>query len=177
LHILVILVIPWLLTLRGCVEPYRVPKGSGTPEVSVAKIVKVVKKQKKKKHLLVNAQSAISFYVPDLDDSKILRQVDDDTQETYRADPNRILSTLGSARAGKMGAGGGNEGGWPDGMDNAVVRFIRMEYNGAGWDDGMDAVSRADLNFLDAFHQLTGFKVARGVPLREEFSFFATRKK
>ena len=109
IHILVILVIPWLLSMRGCVDPYRVPKGSGTPEVSVAKIVKVVKKQKKKKHLLVNAQSAISFYVPDLDDSKILRQVDDDTQETYRADPNRILSTLGSARAGKMGAGGGKD--------------------------------------------------------------------
>ena len=160
IHILVILVIPWLLSMRGCVDPYRVPKGSGTPEVSVAKIVKVVKKQKKKKHLLVNAQSAISFYVPDLDDSKILRQVDDDTQETYQADPNRMMSTLGGARAGKMGVGGGKEGGWPDGMDNAMVRFIRMEYNGSGWDDGMDAASRADLNFLDAFHQLTGFKVA-----------------
>ncbi|MFZ4395195.1 MAG: DUF4159 domain-containing protein [Kiritimatiellia bacterium] len=49
---------------------------------------------------------------------------------------------------------------WPDGMKDMRVRFIRMEYDGAGWDDGMDAVSRADLNFLDAFHALTGFKVA-----------------
>ena len=159
LHLLVIVVIPWLLSLRGCVDPYRVPKGSGTPEVVVAKIVKVVKK-KKKKHLLVNAQSAISFYVPDLDDSPILRQVDDQTQVTYKADPNRTASALGGARAGKMGVGGGKEGGWPDGMDNALVRFIRLEYNGSGWDDGMDAASRADLNFLDSFHTLTGFKVA-----------------
>ena len=158
IHLLVIVVIPWLLSMRGCVDPYRVPKGSGTPEVAAEKIIKVVKK--KKKHLLVNAQSAISFYVPDLDDSKILRQVDQETQMTYQADPNRMMSTLGGARAGKMGVGGGKEGGWPDGMDNAMVRFIRMEYNGSGWDDGMDAASRADLNFLDAFHQLTGFKVA-----------------
>jgi len=158
IHLLVIFIIPWLLGLRGCVTPYRVPKGSGTPEVSVARIVKV-EKRVKKKHLLVNAHSAISFYVPDLDDSKVLKQVDHETQETYQADPTRV-STLGTARAGKMGAGGGKEGGWPDGMDNAVVRFIRLEYSGAGWDDGMDVVARADLNFLDTFHQLTGFKVS-----------------
>ncbi|MEI6211293.1 MAG: DUF4159 domain-containing protein [bacterium] len=50
--------------------------------------------------------------------------------------------------------------GWPDGMETQIVRFVRMEYDGGGWDDGMDDVSRADLNFLDSFHKLTGFTVA-----------------
>ncbi len=45
-------------------------------------------------------------------------------------------------------------------MDNAKVRFIHLEYNGSGWDDGMQAASRGDMNFLDRFHQLTGFKIA-----------------
>ena len=91
------------------------------------------------------------------------RQVDAETQMTYKADPLRVLAATGDrvgAGGGKMGAGGGKGGGWPDGMENAKVRFIRMEYNGRGWDDGMDATTRADMNFLEAFRQLTGFKVA-----------------
>lgn len=158
LHVLLILVIPWLLTMHGCVEPYRVPKGSGTPATlaAVVKVTKVVKK-KKKKRFVINPKSAISFHAPDLDESVAARQVDAETQVTYKADPMRGLA---GAATGKMGVGGGKEGGWPDGMENAKVRFIRLEYNGRGWDDGMDAVARADLNFLDAFQKLTGFKVS-----------------
>jgi hypothetical protein len=48
-------------------------------------------------------------------------------------------------------------------MENHLVRLIRMEYDGHGWDDGMDSAARADLNFLDQFKQLTGFKVANKV--------------
>lgn len=160
LHVLVILVIPWLLTMRGCVEPYRVPKGSGTPATlaSVVKVTKVVKKKAKKRKFVVNPRSAISFHIPDLDESVAARQVEADTQLTYKADPMRGLS--GTGKVGKMGAGGGTQGGWPDGMDNAKVRFIRMEYSGRGWDDGMDMNTRADLNFLAAFNKLTGFKVS-----------------
>ena len=158
-HLLVIVIIPWLLQFLGCVEPYRVPKGRGNPVVALLKIVPPQKKKPPKKFLL-NPNSAIIFYHPDVDDSTVEKQVDEETQITYIADPNRILSTLGTAKAGKMGAGGEGPGGWPDGMENAKVRFIRMEYNGPGWDDGMDAVTRADLNFLDTFHELTGFKVA-----------------
>ena len=167
LHILVILVIPWLLSMRGCVEPYRVQKGSGTPstltaqQVMVKKIVK--KKKQKKKKFIVNPRSAISFHIPDLDESVAAKQVEEESQATYQADPTRVMGlglTLGNSAGGRMGAGGGKEGGWPDGMDNAKVRFIRMEYDGSGWDDGMDPVKRADLNFLDAFYKITGFKVA-----------------
>lgn len=154
MHLFVILVLPWLLTFAGCVDPYRVPKGSGTPEVNVARMVKVVKK-KKKKRVMVNPQSAISFYLPTLDDSAVAKDVEVQSRDTYVADSSRV-----NASAGKMGAGGGKKGGWPDGMANGKVRFIRLEYNGPGWDDGMDAVSRADMNFLDTFKKLTGFNVA-----------------
>lgn len=159
-HLLVIVILPFLLQFVGCVEPYRVPKGSGNPVVALLKSVPVKPKKEKRKQFIVNPNSAISFMVPDLDDSKILKVVDEQTQVTYQADPNRVHATLGTAQAGKMGVGGGRQGGWPDGMENARVRFIRLEYAGSRWDDGMDAVARADLNFLDAFHKLTGFKVS-----------------
>jgi hypothetical protein len=150
-HIALLIILPLLLQLGGCIEPYRVPKGSGNPVVALVKIVKPKPKEKKKK-FLVNPNSPISFYIPQLDDSDVQQKVDELTQLTYVADPSRVM--------GKMGAGGGKTGGWPDGMDKAVVRFIRLEYKGAGWDDGMDPVSRADVNFLTAFRRMTGFKVA-----------------
>lgn len=150
-HITVIFIIPWLLMFFGCVEDYRVPKGSGNPVVALVKIVKP--KKKKVKKFILNPNSAIYFHRPDIDDSELLRQVQEETELTYRADPN--------ARAGKMGAGGGKTGGWPDGMENHKVRFIRVSYSGRNWDDGMDSFTRADMNFLDEFHRLTGFKIAR----------------
>jgi hypothetical protein len=150
IHVCVLVLIPFLLNLVGCVEPYRVPKGSGNPVVALVKIVKP--KKKKKKKMVLNPNSAIYFRQPDLDDTELIKKVQQETELTYRADPN--------AMAGKMGRGGGKKGGWPDGMENHKVRFIRMKYSGGDWDDGMDAVSRADLNFLEEFHNLTGFKIA-----------------
>ena len=149
-HILVI-VTPLLLQLYGCVQNYLVPHGSGRPMVAVVQIVQ--RKKKKKKRFVLNPNSAIYFHVPDLDESNILREVEEMTQLTYVADPN--------ARAGKMGAGGGTEGGWPEGVGNEPIRFIRLEYGGRDWDDGMDAKVNADVNFLQEFRRLTGFKVAR----------------
>jgi hypothetical protein len=124
----------------------------GEPVVAVARVQKVQKKKKKKKKLAVNPNSTICVNFPELDDSKIEQIVEQVSQVEYKADPSRIM-----ARAGKMGAGGKGKGGWPDGMENAMVRFIRLEYNGQGWDDGMDSVSRADMNFLAFFKKLTGF--------------------
>lgn len=146
LHALFILIIPWLLQWLGCVEDYRVPKGRGQPAVAM---VKMVKQKQKKKKLILNPQSAIIFNQPDIEE--LLREVEQETELTYKANPN--------AKAGRMGAGDGQEGGWPDGMENAEVRFIRLRYRGSDWDDGMDARSRADMNFLDEFHKLTGFKI------------------
>lgn len=161
LHVLVILLVPWLLSMRGCVEDYLVQKGSGTPDVGAPPpLVKIVKAKKKKKKYMLNPNSAISFHIPDLDESMVGKQVEEMTQNTYRADPTRVMGSMGTGGGGKLGAGGGKTGGWPDGSENAKFRFIRLEYNGPGWDDGMDAVSRADRNFLDEFRKLTGFKTA-----------------
>jgi len=60
-----------------------------------------------------------------------------------------------------MGKGGGKEGGWPDGVGDDPIRFIRIKHGGPGWDDGMDELSRADMNFLEEFKKVTGFKIAK----------------
>jgi hypothetical protein len=147
-HIVILILIPWLLSLDGCgVEAYKVPKGSGNPVVAMVKMVKP--KKKKKKTLSLRPNSAILFEIPDLDETQVDQVMEEQTQQTYQASNN--------AKAGKMGKGGGTKGGWPEGMEDYKVRFIRLEHSGAGWDDGMDQ-SGADINFLRAFAQSTGFK-------------------
>lgn len=139
-HILILVIIPWLLQFGGCVEGYRVPKGSGNPVVAMVKVVKP--KKKKKKTLTLRPNSAIIFDRPDLDDTEVDQIMDEQTQNQYSARVN--------AKAGKMGAGGGKKGGWPNGMEDYKVRFIRLEHGGIGWDDGMNHTG-ADVNFLRAF--------------------------
>jgi hypothetical protein len=147
-HIVILIVIPALMKMGGCVENYRVPKGSGEPVVAMVKMVKP--KKKKKKRLSLRPNSAIIFEVPDLDDTEVDQQMEEQSQVTYQASAN--------AKAGKMGKGGPGDGGWPQGMDKYKIRFIRLDHGGLGWDDGMDAKSGADINFLRAFAQATGFK-------------------
>jgi hypothetical protein len=158
-HAFVIFLLPLLLALRGgCVSPYRIPKGSGTPEIERQQAVKVVRKKKPRKRFLLNPKSAIVFRLPD--DQLLTREVDRQSQVEYAADPSRVHAQGTGRRGAKLGVGGGSQGGWPDGMENAVVRFIRLEHGGPGWDDGMDTRSRADINFLQEFRKVTGFKVA-----------------
>ena len=146
-HLFILFLLPWLLT-RSCedMEPYKVPKGSGNPVVAMVKMTKP--KKKKKQTLSLRPNSAILYEIPDLDDSQVDQQMEEQTQATYAAN---------NAKSGKMGKGGGKDGGWPEGMDKYKIRFIRLEHNGAGWDDGMDE-SNADINFLRAFAEATGFK-------------------
>ncbi|MDG2399865.1 MAG: DUF4159 domain-containing protein [Akkermansiaceae bacterium] len=146
-HITILIIIPWLLSLGGNVEPYKVPKGSGNPVVAMVKMVKP--KKKKKKTLTLRANSDIIMAIPDLDETEVDREMEKQTQATYEAGA--------IAKAGKIGKGGGTEGGWPAGMEDYKVRFIRLEHGGAGWDDGMNETG-ADLNFLRSFAQATGFK-------------------
>lgn len=163
IHFTVIVVIPYLLTVRGCVEPYRVPGegggGSGVINPVVGYIKKVNPKKRPPKHYVLNPNSSIAFYVPDLNDTTLNVAVDKETQETYEADVAGALQSA-SAGGGRPGQGDGAGYGWPGGMKNAVVRFIRLEYDGENWNDGMDFASRSDLNFLDEFKRETGFKVA-----------------
>jgi len=144
-HVVVIIIIPFLLQVRGCVEPYRVPQGSGEPAVAQ---VKVVKKEKEKKKLTLRPNSAIIFEIPDLDDTEVDKIMEQMTQATYEASVN--------AKAGKLGQGGGKKGGWPEGMEDYKIRFIRLDHGGDGWDDGMNQTD-ADINFLHAFAKATGF--------------------
>ena len=146
LHVLVLFIIPWLLGIGGCVEPYHLPQGSGTPQVM--EVMKVQKK-KKKKRIVLNMNSAIIFHKPEIDESKVFEELEEVTQETYKA----------NNQAGKLGVGGGKKGGWPDGAENARIRFIRLKVSGSmDWDQDMG--DGADYNFLIKFGEYTGFKIA-----------------
>ena len=146
-HITIIILIPWILQLGGCVTPYKVPKGSGNPVVAMVKMVKP--KKKKKKTLTLRPNSAILFEIPDLDNTEADEEMKEMTELTYEANPN--------AAVGQLGKGGGDKGGWPEGMDDYKIRFIRLDHGGQGWDDGMHQTG-ADINFLRHFAQVTGFK-------------------
>lgn len=144
-HFVIIIMIPFLLRLDGCVEAYRVPQGSGEPAVAE---VKVVKKKKEQKKLTLRPNSAIIFDIPDLDDTEVDKLMEEMTQARYEASVN--------AKAGKLGQGEGKKGGWPEGSEDYKFRFIRLDHGGKGWDDGMNQTD-ADINFLHAFAKSTGF--------------------
>jgi hypothetical protein len=82
-------------------------------------------------------------------DSADLKHMEDKTQSQYLA--------LSNAKTNQPGKCKGDKPGWPEGMDDYKIRFIRLDHGGKGWDDGMDA-SGADINFLRAFANITGFK-------------------
>jgi hypothetical protein len=149
-HVFFLIILPWILSFYGCVEDYRVPKGSGNPVVALVRVVKP--KKVEKKTYILNPHSAISFRVPTLEeDSEVEEQIKEMIEHAYEAS---------NALAGKMGAGGGTTGGWPDGMEDHEVRFIRLSFSGPEWDDGMGVDDgRADMNFLDEFHRQTGFNI------------------
>jgi hypothetical protein len=114
-------------------------------------MIKVIKpKKKKRRKYILSKESGIVFEVPDLDDSEVVKDVNESTQLTYVADT--------SAAHGNMGTGGGKQAGWADGFGDGEIRFIRVEYNGAEWDDGMDKSEGADANFLATFQKLSGLK-------------------
>ncbi|MFT5128467.1 MAG: hypothetical protein ACI8W8_002078 [Rhodothermales bacterium] len=146
-HIFLLFILPLLLGFRW-MQAYEIPKGSG---VQAPQVVQVVKKKKKKQEKMVfNPNSAISFLRPDIDESKVLDEVMVETEAQYE---------VTSLATGKLGQGGGKKGGWPNGMENARVRFIRLEYAGGNWDQAMGG--GADYNFLLKFSELTGFKIAK----------------
>ncbi len=175
-HVAIIVVIPWIMQSGGCVEDYLVPGGSGGGGGGgggggqKAQVIRIMKaKQAKKKKYVTRPNSAIYFHVPDLDESQVVKEVEQSTEVQYTADRNDMVSRAeggsgngqGGGSGGGIGTGNGKgPGGWPEGSKNAVIRFIRLEYRCTAWDDGMDSITRADLNFLAEFKKITGFKVA-----------------
>lgn len=145
-HLLLIVILPWLLRLGGCIDPYRPPWGGGQPKVTTVQVVK--KKPQKKKKFILNPNSKIILHAPELDDSDLKDHVEDESRLTYASDPNALF--------GQLGDGDAKTPGWQDGFKDGIVRFIRLEYQGEHWDDGMDEVSAADRNFLQAFKKMSG---------------------
>ena len=144
-----VMVLPFLFQ-GGCEDPYGLVQGSGTPEAQVVKIKKIKKEKKKKKYIL-NKWSPYILERAKIDDNKNMLELEVATQDTYVADQPKSK--------GKMGKGGGKTGGWPKGMADAKVRFIRLEYSGGDWDQDMGKGS--DYNLLVRFHQITGFPIWR----------------
>ena len=136
------------LLIRGCwlMSPYEIPKGSGKEVVEVVQVQRV---QPQEKRFVLNLNSPIIYYIPDSKDSDVLKEVTEQTEMEYEAS---------QLTPGKIGKGGGDTGGWPDGMEDARVRFIRLKYNGGDWDQNMG--QGADHNLLLYFNKLTGFKIA-----------------
>ena len=152
LNALLIVLFTLPMTLRGCVgmqEAYGLPKGSGSESIAARRVVVRKVQVKPKKTIMVNPRGAVSLYVPDIDESKVMEVVQDQTLNQYTA-----------GKGGKLGKGGGTEGGWPSGMENARLRFIRLEYEGGDWDQDMGVDS--DYNLLLQYAEMTGFKIAEG---------------
>jgi len=144
------------MIMRGCgwEKDYEIPHGSGKPVVKQVQ-VKRIKKEKPEK-LLLNMDSPIIWERPKLKDIKILDDIRKETAETYQANKN----------IGKLGDGGGDTGGWPHGMANARMRFIRLKYNGSStWNVNMGY--GYDYNLLLKFKEITGFKIADSTEYKE----------
>ncbi len=146
LHLLVIVIVPWLLTLIGCIDPYRPPFGGGEPQVQIMQVVQP--ERQKEQVLILRPDAAIIFHQPDLDDSEVMDQVVEVTMHRYEADASAAFGTLGDGDASTPG--------WADGFKDGIMRFIRLEYTVRGWDDGMDPVSASDINLLRRFRELSG---------------------
>lgn len=143
-----IIVAPFIFRGCGWEDPYGLVKGSGQPEIQVVKIKKI-KREKKKKYIL-NKWSPYILERAKLDDIKTFEEMMEQTQDTYVADQPK--------KSGKLGKGGGKTGGWPKGMEDAKVRFIRLEYSGGDWNQDMGKGS--DYNLLVHFNRVTGFPIA-----------------
>ncbi len=161
-----IIVAPFLIF--GCgTEEYGIVQGSGEPELAQVQIVKP-KEKKKKKKLLIDPWSPYILERINIDDAKVLEELEQTTQDTYQADRTK--------KGGKLGKGGKGNGGWPKGAEGAKVRFVRLKYNGGNWDQEMG--KSGDYNLLIRFNQLTGLPVASETESREisRLARFAKKK-
>ena len=142
-HFVIILVIP-ILFFKSCFyDEYAIPKGDGAVTQYI-QLVKPPKKEKKKEYIL-NPNSPIIFKIPDLDD-KHSQELDKLTEQEYQA-------TQIGPQTGKKG-----KSGWPNGMEDAKLRFIRLEYVGGDWDQDMG--KGADYNMLLKMREYGSFNIA-----------------
>ena len=134
-------------------EDYGLPAGGGEQAVEQAVKVKKIKKKKQKK-LTVNPWSPYILERMSIDDVKTMEELEEQTRDTYVADNGK-----------RKGGKGKGTGGWPNGMEGAAIRFIRLKYRGGDWDQDMG--KGADYNLLIKFHEWTGMKIAKETEFRE----------
>lgn len=154
---------PYLAFMWGWEEPYGLPQGGGQQVFEQVKVKKI--KKKKPKKLTVNPWSPYILERIDIDDVVTLRELEEETRDTYAAQ--------NSVQKGGKGKG---SGGWPNGMEGAAIRFIRLKYRGGDWDQDMG--KGADYNLLLKFHEWTGMKIAKDTEFREieRLRFFPKKK-
>ena len=163
--IFLVLFLPYLMFFWGWEEPYGLPAGGG--DMVQQQVVKVKKvKHKKQKKLMVNPFSPYILERMNIDDVKTLSELDNESRDTYEA-------TTATAMGGGKGKG---TGGWPKGMEDGKIRFIRLKYRGGDWDQDMG--KGADYNLLIKFHAWTGMKIASDTEAREidRLKFFPKKK-
>jgi len=156
---------PYIMIMWGWEDPYTLPKGGGEQvfeEVSVKK----VKKKKKPKKLTVNPWSPYILERMNIDDVVTVKELDEETKDTYVAQQKVV----------NKGGKGKGSGGWPDGVENSRIRFIRLEYRGGDWNQDMG--KGADYNLLLKFHEWTGMKIAKDTESRPiiRLKFFPKRQ-
>ncbi|MCL1856045.1 MAG: DUF4159 domain-containing protein [Kiritimatiellaeota bacterium] len=142
-----VLVLPFLMR-GGCgwETPYDIPIGEMEEEQQVVH----VKKPPKKQQFIVSAYSPVIWERITVDEIKVMQEILLDTMATYVADNSQAAAGTGKKPGRK---------GWPNGMENAKVRFIRLKYGGGNWDLVMG--KGGDYNMLVKFNQMTGFGIAR----------------
>lgn len=147
-HFFFLLVLP--LCLKGCYDEdeYSIPKGDGGGQIQPQQVQKEKKKKKKKKRYTLNPNSEFIFDIPELPDEQLVEELDAESAQTYTA-------TSGTFGPGKKAGG---KPGWPNGMDNGKIRFVRLKYSGGDWDQDMGKGS--DYNMLIKIRDWTGFTIA-----------------
>ena len=84
-HLWVLIIFPWLMSLQGCVENVKMPRGRGEATTIVQmEIKKQQKKKEKQKKYVVAKDAPIIFDLPTLEDSKVEELVDAQSQAIYQ---------------------------------------------------------------------------------------------
>ncbi len=126
-------------------DAYHIAGGGGDAMPAKPVTVKKIKKKKIKKYV-INPRTSIIFEIPDLNDEEHMEEIDSATETQYATG-----SMFGKGKkTGKPG--------WEGGIENARIRFIRLQYNGQNWDWNMG--KGADYNMLVYLRDQIGFNVA-----------------
>lgn len=124
-------------------DSYEIPGGGG--DSAPAQVIKKKTKPKKTKKFIVSNRTSIIFEIPPLNDDEHLEEIDSETETQYAT--------------GTMFGKGKNKGrpGWAAGIENAKLRFIRLQHGG---DWAYDMGKGGDYKMLMYFRDKLNFKVA-----------------